>query len=256
MFILKMITQIEDQLMSAYQEAKGRGMIDVTLPLQVMYSNTDRTILKARLRFHGQDKDASLIVIVGLRSDILSPFQRFEVGQQGRFAPCDIPGIVPGLALMITSINSGLALSAIAKDDATRFVLVFEGLAERKGGSLRALSTAIRNFFTRWSNWAEVLLSTVQRDPAVAGWNIDWREFLAGESGFVTMPWFRPMTFSEREIALERVVISSRALLASVLNGSQLRDSMIVGLKEWLDRLEPIPEVISGVQVSEEEVEI
>ncbi|MHA2026923.1 MAG: hypothetical protein ACW98U_13570 [Candidatus Thorarchaeota archaeon] len=242
--------------MSAYREAKGRGMIDVTLPLQVMFSNTDRTILKARLRFHGPERDASLIIIVGLRSDILSPFQRFESDKQGRFAPCDIPGIVPGLALMVTSINVGLALSAIAKDDATRFVLVFEGLAERKGGSLRALAAAVRNYMRRWSDWSEVLLTTVQRDPAVAGWNLDWREFLAGESGFVTMEWFRPMTFSEREIALERVVLSSRALLASVLTSSQLRDPMIIGLKEWLDRLEPLPEVISGVQASEEEVEI
>ena len=256
MVILKMITQLEDQLMSAYREAKGRGMIDVTLPLQVMFSDTDKTILKARLRFHGVDKDASLILIVGLRSDILSPFQRFESGRQGRFAPCDIPGIVPGLALMVTSINSGLALSAIAKDDATRFVLVFEGMAERKGGSLRALSAAVRNYMKRWSDWTEVLMTTIQRDPAVRGWDIDWRELLAGESGFVTMNWFKPMTYAEREMALHRVVVSSRALLASVLSSSQLKDPMITGLTEWLDKLEALPEVISGVQVSEEEVEI
>ena len=256
MVSLKMITQLEDQLMSAYREAKGRGMIDVTLPLQVMFSNTDRTILKARLRFHGVEKDASLILIVGLRSDILSPFQRFESGRQGRFAPCDIPGIVPGLALMVTSINSGLALSAIAKDDATRFVLVFEGLAERKEGSLRALSAAVRNYMKRWSDWTEVLMTTIRRDPAVRGWDLDWRELLAGESGFVTMNWFKPMTYAEREMALHRVVVSSRALLASVLSSSQLKDPMITGLTEWLDKLEALPEVISGVQVSEEEVEI
>lgn len=251
-----MITQLEDQLMATYREAKGQGMIDVTLPLQMMFSNTDRTILKARLRFHGPDKDSSLIMIVGLRSDILSPFQRFDSDRTGRFAPCDIPGIVPGLALMVTSINTGLALSAIAKDDATRFVLVFEGLAMRKGGSLRSLSTSVRNYMKRWSDWTEVLLATVQRDPAVSELNIDWREFLAGESAFVTMPWFRPMTFVERETALERVVVASRALLASVLSSSQLRDPMIVGLKEWLERLEPLPEVINGLQVSEEEVKI
>ncbi|MFW9926107.1 MAG: hypothetical protein ACFFDM_04990 [Candidatus Thorarchaeota archaeon] len=242
--------------MAAYREAKGQGMIDVTLPLQVMFSNTDKTILKARLRFHGSDKDTSLIMIVGLRSDILSPFQRFESERKGRFAPCDIPGIVPGLALMVTSINTGLALSAIAKDDATRLVLVFEGIAERKGGSLRALSASVQNYFQKWSDWTDVLMTTVERDPVISNWNLDWREFLAGESGFITMSWFRPMTLTEREAALQRVVVASRALLASVLSSSQMRDPMIQGLREWLENLEPLPEVINGVQVSEEEVEI
>ena len=247
-----MLTQLEDQLTAAHREAKGSGMIDVTLPLQVMFSNTDRTILKARLRYHGSDRDASLIMIVGLRSDILSPFQRFEEGRKGRYLPCDIPGIVPGLALMVTSINTGLALSAIAKDDATRLVLVFEGLSSRKGGSLKALSASVRNFFKRWDEWTEVLLGIVRRDPMVANWEIDWREFLAGESGFTLMPWFRPMPFSERELALHRVVVASQALLASVLSTQQLRDPMILGLKDWLDELQALPEVISGVQISEE----
>ncbi len=231
-------------------------MVDVTLPLQVMFSNTDRTILKARLRYHGPDRDASLIMIVGLRSDILFPFQRFDSERKGRFAPCDIPGLVPGLALMVTSINTGLALSAIAKDDATRLVFVFEGLAERKGGSLHSLSASVQNFMEKWSSWTEVLLTTVMRDSVFSDWKLDFREFLAGESGFITMPWFRPMTFAEREVALERVVVASHALLASVLSSMQLRDPMIVGLKEWLESLEPLPEVISGVKVSEEEAEI
>jgi len=247
-----MLTQLEDQLIAAHREAKGTGMADVTLPLQVMFSNTDRTILKARLRYHGSDRDASLIMIVGLRSDILSPFQRFEQERKGRYLPCDIPGIVPGLALMTTSINTGLALSAIAKDDATRLVLVFEGLSNRKGGSLKALSASVRNFMKRWEEWTDVLLGIIRRDPLVAHWDIDWREFLAGESGFITMPWFRPMTFAERELALQRVVVASRALLASVLSDGQVRDPMIIGLKAWLSEIQPLPEVIGGVQIGEE----
>ena len=247
-----MLTQLEDQLVSAHREAKGIGMVDVTLPLQVMFSNTDRTVLKARLRYHGPQRDASLIMIVGLRSDILTPFQRFELERKGRYLPCDIPGIVPGLALMVTSINTGLALSAIAKDEATRLVLVFEGLSERKGGSMKALSASVRNFFKRWDEWTEVLLGIIRRDPLVVDWNIDWREFLSGESGFTLMPWFRPMSSTEREVALQRVVVASKALLASVLNPKQLRDPMILGLKEWLDALQPLPEVIGGVQIGEE----
>jgi hypothetical protein len=153
---------------------------------------------------------------------------------------------------MTTSINTGLALSAIAKDDATRLVLVFEGLSERKGGSLKALSASVRNFMKRWDEWTEVLLGIIRRDPLVANWDIDWREYLAGESGFVTMPWFRPMPFSERELAMQRVVVAARALLVSVLNTQQLRDPMILGLKDWLGELQALPEVISGVQISEE----
>ncbi|MHA3962839.1 MAG: hypothetical protein AM325_004790 [Candidatus Thorarchaeota archaeon SMTZ1-45] len=247
-----MLTQLEDQLIAAHSEANGQGMIDVTLPLQVMFSNTDRTICKAKLRYHNPDRDASLILIVGLRSDILSPFQRFEVDRKGRYLPCDILGIVPGLALMVTSINTGLALSAIAKDNTTRLVLVFEGISGRKGGSLKSLSASVSYFMQRWTEWTDVLLGIIRRDPIVVSWDIDWREFLAGESGFVTMPWFRPMTFSERELALRRVLVASKALLASVLSETQLRDPMILGLKDWLDDLQPLPEVIGGIQVSEE----
>jgi hypothetical protein len=247
-----MITQLEDQLIAAHRNAKGQGMVDVTLPLQVMFSNSDRTILKAQLRYHSPERDASLIIIVGLRSDILAPFQRFGNERKGRYLPCDILGIVSGLALITTSINTGLALSAIAKDSSTRLVLVFEGLSDRGGGSMKALTAVVRNFMKRWDEWTDVLLGIIRRDPLVSNWDIDWREFLAGESGFVTMAWFRPMTFTERELALRRVVTASKALLTSVLSSSQLGDSMIVGLREWLDELQPLPEIIGGVSIGEE----
>lgn len=249
---MNMLTQLEDQLIVAHREANGQGMMDVTLPLQVLFNTTDRTICKAKLRYHNPERDASLILIVGLRSDILSPFQRFEIDRKGRYLPCDIPGIVPGLALMATSINTGLVLSAIAKDNTTRLVLVFEGLSGKKGGSLKSLSASVTKFMQRWTEWTDVLLGIIHRDPLVAGWDLDWREFLAGESGFVTMPWFRPMTFPERELAMQRVVVASKALLASVLIENQLNDTMIIGLKDWLDDLQPLPEVISELQVSEE----
>jgi hypothetical protein len=249
----KMISQLEEQLEAASKGAKAHGTIDVTLPLQVMFSNTDRTVIKANLRYNGPDRDASLVMIVGLRSDILSPFQKFGSGSKGRYQPCDIPGLVPGLALLSSSHNSGLSLSAISREDATRFILVFEGLAERKGGSLKALSSAIRIFMKRWSEWTDVLLATLKRDPIIGHWNTDWREVLAGESGFVTMPWHSPLPYSEREVGLHRVVIASRALLASVLNSNQLKVPMIAGLCDWLNNLRPLPEVVSSsAQISEE----
>lgn len=248
----KMILQLEEQLEAASKGAKTQATVDVTLPLQVMFSNTDRTVIKATMRYNGPDRDASLMMIVGLRSDILSPFQKFNSDSKSRYQPCDIIGLIPGLALLASSHNSGLSLSAISREDATRFILVFEGLAERKGGSLKALSSGIRIFMTRWTEWSNVLLSTLKRDPVIGHWETDWREVLAGESGFVTMPWHTPLPYSEREVGLQRVVVASRALLASVLNSNQLKIPMIAGLRDWLDNLRPLPEVIASTQISEE----
>jgi len=247
----KMISQLFEQLQAASAGTKSHGTADVTLPLQVMFSNTDRTVIKARLRYSGPDRDASLVMIVGLRSDILSPFQKFNSDSNGRYQACDIPGLVPGLALLASS-NNGLVLSAISREDATRFILVFEGLASRKGGSLKAVSSSVRIFMKRWTEWTDVLIGTLKRDPVIGDWNTDFREMLAGESGFVTMAWHTPLSYSDREVGLQRVVISSRALLASVLNSNQLKVPMITGLRDWLDSLRPLPDVVSSVHVKEE----
>jgi hypothetical protein len=247
-----MITQLDEQLAAAVKDLKPHTSVDVTLPLQVMFSNTDRSIITAKLRYNGTDKDANLIMIVGLRSDILSPFERAISDHKGRYQPCDIPALVPGLALLAQSANNGVVLSAISREEVTRFILVFEGLAERKGGSLKALSSVVTNFMKRWTEWTEVLLGILARDPVVGSWNVDFREMLAGETGFTTMAWFAPLSYLDRETGLQRIVIASQALLASVLSVSQLKDPMIIGLKEWLTLLKPRPQVISSVQVGEE----
>ncbi len=247
-----MISQLDEQLEAACAEIGSDGTVDVTLILQVMFSNTDRTVTQGRLRYSGPDRDASLVMIIGLRSDILSPFQKFNSGGKGRYQPCDIPGLVPGLALLASSPNNGLVLSAISREDTTRFILVFEGLAGRKGGSLKALATSVQHFMKRWNDWTDVLLGTLKRDPVIGHWETDWRETLAGETGFYTMSWYTPLAYADREIALRRIAIASRALLASVLNNNQLKVPLIVGLLDWLDNLRPLPQVMSSAQVSEE----
>ncbi|MFW9956667.1 MAG: hypothetical protein ACFFCT_01235 [Candidatus Odinarchaeota archaeon] len=247
-----MITQLDEQLAAAVKDVKAHSTVDVTLALQVMFSNTDRSIITAKLRYDGPERDANLILIVGLRSDILAPFERVNFERKGRYQLCDIPGLVPGLALLAQSANNGVVLSAISREEVTRFILVFEGLAERKGGSLKALSSAVTTFMKRWTEWTDVLLGILARDPVVGFWNIDWREMLAGETGFATMPWFAPLSYSDRAIGLQRIVIASQALLSSVLTVSQLKDPMILGLKDWLASLRPLPQVMSSVQVSEE----
>jgi hypothetical protein len=60
------------------------------------------------------------------------------------------------------------------------------------------------------------------------------------------------MSYPDRAICLERIVLTSNALMSSVLGNGQLVDPMVVGLREWLNELEALPEVISGIKVGEE----
>ncbi|MFW9911433.1 MAG: hypothetical protein ACFFEU_03125 [Candidatus Thorarchaeota archaeon] len=246
-----MITQLQEQLSIAC-EKKRRGLVDVTLPLQVMFNNRDRNIIKAQIRYTGAERDAWLILVAGLRSDILSTFDRFKEDIPGRYLPCDILGLVPAISLMSSSYNKGLAISAIARDDVTHLILVFEGQSNRRGGTLRTLSTCVYNFMKKWESWVDVLLGTLKRDPVIGDWNTDFREFLAGESGYITMPWHTPMSYPDRAICLERIVLASNALMSSVLDSGQLVDPKVVGLREWLNELRALPEVVSGIRVGEE----
>ena len=248
----EMITQLDEQLAAAVKDVKSHATVDVTLILQVMFNSSDLSVITGKLRYNGHDRDTDLVMVVGLRSDILSPFQKINTIQKGRYQPCDIPGLVPGLAQLALSASNGVILSAISREEVTRFILVFEGLAKRRGGSLKALASVVTAFMKRWTDWTDVLLGTLKRDPIVGDWDIDWREMLAGESGYATMAWFTPLTYSDREAGLQRIVAASQALLVSVLSTGQLKDPMIAGLKDWLVSLRPLPQVASSIQVSEE----
>lgn len=249
---VEMIAKIEAQLLSLSTLRRNSvGTVDIAGPLQVMLDNSDRCIIRAKLRYHGPDSSSWLALTVGLRSQILSPFSRFESGRD-QYLPCDIPGLVPALALTVAHQDNGLAVSAIAHDTCTHLVFVFEGDASAKGGSLRSLATSMWSFMKRWADWTDVLLATANRDSAVAEWGLDWREFLAGESGFVTMPWFRPMSYSDRALGLERVVAASKSLLVSVLSQTQMEDPVIGTLTSWLDQLTPLVEVVGGMEGAEE----
>ncbi|MHA2140593.1 MAG: hypothetical protein ACXADC_09320 [Candidatus Thorarchaeota archaeon] len=247
-----MITQLQEQLSFACKKKKRKSLVDVTMPMQVMFNNRDRNIVKATIRNTGPERDAWLILVVGLRSDILSTFTRFDEDIPGRYLACDILGIVPAISLMASSYSKGLVMSTIARDDVTRLVLVFEGQSNRRGGALRTLSTAVYNFMKKWEEWIDVLLGTLKRDPLIGEWNIDIREFLAGESGYITMPWFTPMSYGDRAIGLERIILASHALMSSVLGNGQLADPMVVTLKDWLNELTALPEVVNGIKVGEE----
>mgnify|MGYP000734073575 CR=1 FL=1 len=229
------------------------GMVDVTQYMQVAFNAQDFGIVRARLKGPGENgQPPILVVVLGFRSEMLRPFGQLPL-RSGDYLPCDIPGLVPGLAAVVHCHDKGLVANAIVRGDVPRLILVFEGGSTKTARqALRSLATSVYRFFTTWNEWCGVLLSAIERDPIVGAWDLDWREFLAGESGFVVMPWFRPMSYTDRVTALERVVIAAQALLASVLTSEGLADPLILGVRRWLDGLTPLPQVLYESRMSEE----
>jgi hypothetical protein len=224
--------RLEEGLANAVQVSENKGPADVTAFMQMMFECSDRHISKAFM------KDANtLVLVLGLRSEILSPFPRFTQDYKGNFIPCDIIGLVPGIAALVDQKNKSIAASAIERKEVTRIVLAIEG---------PELSTVAKNtlrFMEKWDSWIRVLLSILERDLSR---KIDWREFLAGESGFVTMDWYEPLDYELRTTALERVLITSRVLLQSVLTPGQMEDPLVQELLTWIGSLRPQAEVVSA----------
>ncbi|MBD3406872.1 MAG: hypothetical protein GF411_12215 [Candidatus Lokiarchaeota archaeon] len=250
-----MIAKLESQLTHICNDSGySSKMIDVTSTLQMIFNNSDRSIIKARLRYEGPDNDSWIVVILGLRSSILEPFNKFTRISKNQYLPCDIFGLVPCIAQLVRFESSGPSLSAVAKDDVTRIVLVFEGDSSARSGCINSLATRLWRFMKRWDEWTSVLMNILEKDQYIGDWDINWRELLAGESGFVTMPWFSPLHYDDRVLALSRIVISSKALLTSVLNERQMSDPLIRGLINWLENLEPLSRIVSAPSTNEEVV--
>ncbi len=107
---------------------------------------------------------------------------------------------------------------------------------------------------SQWEQWVRVLLGTLARDPHVGDWKIDWYEWLAGESGYATMPWFPEIPLTDRALALDRIIVASRALLNSVLKAQFQKQELVENLINWMDGLRPIPEVLRAEVFAEQEV--
>jgi len=228
------VSRLEQELKDAIKCAERCNDSDLTLSFQMLFNTPDRSFSKVAVNSEG-----SLLVIVGLRSEILEPFERFTDDFALHYSPCDLPGLVPAIALMVLHRCKGLVASAIERGRMTRLVLVFD--AE---GDMLALAHMVVRMMKSWSEWTQVLLSMLARDPLLADWHIDWREFLAGEAGFVTMDWYRPLSFQDRTDALSRIVETANALLLSILGQRQLNDPLVVQLRDWLGSLRPQAEVI------------
>jgi len=221
---------------------------DLTMSFQMEYNTPDRSIIRARMV-----TDQSIMVTIGLRSAILEPFERFHISSDGEFLACDIPGLIPAVAVMLRNQDRGVAAGAIERDSTTRVILAFESERSVKDNGLRDLASTIARTMRQWDDWTNVLLGALDRDPVVGDWEIDWREFLAGEAGFVTMPWFRSLAFQDRETALSRIILAAEALLISVLNRKQLTDPVVVQVRDWMKSLSPQPHVAGSYYITVEE---
>ncbi|MGY5853646.1 MAG: hypothetical protein RTU92_08790 [Candidatus Thorarchaeota archaeon] len=220
----------------------SEGMTEVTLGLEPIIHSPDRNLAKARLTYVGENAPANLVLIVGLRSSILAPFDKFE-STVGDFLPCDILGLVPGIAVIVSHRDKGLSASALARNEVTKLMLVLEGQPTNKIGAGDALDLTLNRVVKKWDEWTNVLLNILKYDPILKEHNIDLREFLAGESGYLTMPWFNPMSIEERTLVLDRIVLAAKSLLYSVLNKAALEDPLVKNLMNWMNQLRPLPTV-------------
>jgi hypothetical protein len=223
----------EDGLLRQFEAARSKQAINATVYLQMMFESSDRHIAKAVL-----NEGKSLVLLVGMRSEILSPFPKYrEERSNGPFNQCDIIGLVPAIALMVEQRDKMIAASAVERDEATRVVMVFEG------DDISLLARKVWCFMDRWEIWTRVLSGILEKDLPI---ELDWREFLAGESGFVTMNWYKALDYETRCLALQRVKLASKALIQSVLSSTQQENYMVIELLGWLDSLEPQPDVVSA----------
>jgi hypothetical protein len=248
----EVIRQLEEQFLASSTDKPGLGMVDVTLPLQVLFNSFDRNIAKARLRVDDGRDEALLVVVIGMRSEILSVFEKERRGASSAYLPCDMIGLTPALASVLVGQGNGVLANAIARDDVTRLVIVFRGTAGHQTTRFSSLASAVYQFFKRWDDWTRVIMGTLGADPVAVTSDFDWREFLAGESGYVIMPWFSPMGYVDRRRCLSRVVTACRALLNSVLSQEQIEDPLIAGFQDWMKKLEPLVQVTSYTHMHEE----
>ena len=237
------------RLKEAFESVIGRDdeFIEMTQTMAMVFTDKDRTVLEAKLKHTGPDDPAYLVMRVGLRSEILKGFPRFSKEREGRYLPCDIPSLVPVIGIMSSARMKGLEGTIICEHEpsgTTHVIFTFKGEADTRN-NLDDLAARVMRVMERWRGWTDVLLHILDRDPNVGNWSVDWREFLAGESGFVTMPWFSPMSLAERTEALDSIVNACRALLTSFLTPQEMRSELVLDLLEWLDTVEPQPAVSS-----------
>ena len=233
----------------------SQGPIDMTLSLDSRYTGPDRRVIKGTLFYNDDALDSILSIIIAFRSDIMNSFERFDATSRNRFLPCDIPGIIPSIVSLLKLGNKVRCFFTETTDaGCLQLELKFTGTSCLKG-SLHDLAVSVHRFMERWSQYTEVLIRTLLKDPVMDTWKMthdDIRELLLGESGFVTMPWFTySLNYIDRARIMDRVQDASKALLVSVLTKKQLNEPIVKELVDWLESLTPLPEIKGSQRMTE-----
>jgi len=206
---------------------------EVTFYLQSLVTNSDRILLSAEL-----DIGPRLKLVVGLRSSILESFERFVDFDVSSHMPCDIPGFVTGLSLLTSGKKLGIVDGAVSDCGPGRITLIFE--SETMGELSRKVCSAI----LKWNSWLEIMLDALNHEPIDGEWSFEWPEYLAGESGYVTMDWYQSIPDEARYVALNHLIGVSTSVLRSLLSTRQYSRKVVREFIEWLESLEPLPYIV------------
>ncbi len=186
-----------------------------------------------------------IIIRAELMSSLLSAFPRFAESD-GMFTPADLLAVVPVTAIIVEDRIPELEMCVLEKATGAYLLLGFSG------ESTDNLALAIWRVLKRWENLAAVLYKTIERSYPL---EIDWREFLSGESGFVTIKAHRSLTHTERKRALNNVCLACASLLRSVLDDTAWSDSRVRRLISFMANLQA-QEDVPSMEVRTPELEV
>jgi hypothetical protein len=207
---------------------------DFTFGLEPLFTGTEKILIRARLGYVNQDKTANLVIVVGFRSSIKGP-DVDTVLETTPFLPCDLFGLLPGVAVIASHRAWGIVGSALAREDTVRLLMVLKGESSQRQSVGEALDNLVIRLSRMWEEWSQALLRILKNDPILNGLGIDIREYLAVESGYNLMPWYRAYSHDEHLIIKHRIVSAAKAFLSSVLELQQMKDPLVISVLNWLD---------------------
>ncbi len=217
-------------------DAVTNESFDFTFGLEPLFTGSDKILVRARLGYIKNDKTAELVVVVGFRSSIKGP-DITNVLEVSPFLPCDIFGLVPGVAIVAANRSKGVVASALARDEVVQLLMVLRGESSQRESVGEVLDNLIIRLTRMWEDWSKVLFRVIQQDPILKAIGVDVREFLAVESGYQHMSWYTTYSTDEKSLIMHRIITAAKAFLSSVLRLQQLDDPLVKSLLSWFDSI-------------------
>lgn len=214
------------KIMKRIEEEDTRSL-RLTRQLRLMFPSKDSFIQSTKW------EENEVILSVELRSSLLNAYPRFS-DSIDIFLPSDLLALVPLVAIVAEKRIPQLKMCFIERSENTR---IFIGL---KSDSTDSLAIGIWRLLERWKSLSSILYITITRNYPD---EIDWREFLAGESGFIIIGHDRTLSYAERKRALDSVRLACTSLLRSVLDDEGWTDSRVCRMISFLDSMNVQPDV-------------